>query len=345
MAVLCGANGTGKSSVLDAIRFVRDLALGNAFLYGMESDFMRLDFTSWLNSSMQEFEMEFLFDGHHLSYAIHLQQANHLKPAKVIKEIAICDGKELYSMDADGLHMIGLIFPLDDHQAALSSINTSNLPEIGLLQSAFSSILVVRPNVLAFEAESKSENFFPFHDLSNIISWYRFLSQDLDWTDTLRGSLEEVWPNDFRSLKLNGAGASAKWLEIRFEGANLRFDQLSDGEKTIICLYMIRSALSVGNINSVLIDEPDNHVSLQELQPWLFSMLELIDLNHQVLIVSHSSEILESNPSCGVYFWRDNHSSPTRAGYIRVPDGLTISEALARGWATGGAMGGVNENV
>ena len=71
---------------------------------------------------------------------------------------------------------------------------------------------------------------------------------------------------------------------------------------------------------------------------------ELIDKGHQVLIISHSAEILESNPSCGIFFWRDNHSSPTRAGEIKIPEGLTIGAALARGWVAGGAARQVSEN-
>ena len=31
MTVFCGANGTGKSTMFDAIRFVRDLATGSCF--------------------------------------------------------------------------------------------------------------------------------------------------------------------------------------------------------------------------------------------------------------------------------------------------------------------------
>jgi hypothetical protein len=30
--------------------------------------------------------------------------------------------------------------------------------------------------------------------------------------------------------------------------------------------------------------------------------------------------------------WRDNHTSPTRIGPLKVPDGLTAGEAIARGW-------------
>ena len=343
MAVFCGANGTGKSSMFDAIKFVRDLATGRCFLDGFiderKNTISSLDFTYWMKSSIQEFEVEFDLDGQQFEYIIHLEQAVSKEP-RIIKEIARCGDKELLSRDLSGVSFGNRSgFPLDWSQAALPTIRAVNeaCAEIGLLQLAFDNLVILQPNVMAFEQESKQESRFPNHNFSNLTSWYRYLAQDLDFTDALRESLQEIWPDDFRSLKLNDAGISAKWLGLRFQGVEqLRFDQLSDGEKMLICLYMIHAALSVGNMNTVMIDEPDNFVSLQELQPWLLSISELVDKNHQVLIISHNTEILESNPSSSVLFWRDNHCSPTRIGSAIIPEGLAISEALARGWVMGG---------
>ncbi|MDR3336966.1 MAG: ATP-binding protein [Treponema sp.] len=125
---------------------------------------------------------------------------------------------------------------------------------------------------------------------------------------------------------------STKLLKLRFEGEDLFFDQLSDGEKMLFGLYAVYTALGRGTVNTVLIDEPDNYISLQELQPWLLSMGEIADVLHQIIIISHNGEIIDSNPSTGYFFWRDNHRSPARVGPLDVPQGLTAREALARGW-------------
>jgi len=321
MAVFCGANGTGKSSMFDAIRFVRDLATGKSILGDLGSDspnvVSTLDFTIWMKSSSQEFEVEFDINGQQLAYTIHIEQTISKEP-RITKEIARCDGKELYTRDLSGVKFGNRPgFPLDWRQAALPSIQSANdnWKEIGLLQSAFASLVILQPNVREFEPESRKESLFPNYNLDNLTSWYRHLAQDQDFTDALRESLQGIWPDDFKSLKLNDAGISTKWLGLRFQDIEqLRFDQLSDGEKMLIGLYMIHAAISVGNVNTVMIDEPDNYVSLQELQPWLLSVGELVDNNHQVLILSHNTEILENNPSSSVFFWRDNHKSPTRVG-------------------------------
>ena len=94
-----------------------------------------------------------------------------------------------------------------------------------------------------------------------------------------------------------------------------------------------------------MIDEPDNYVSLQELQPWLLSVSELVDKNHQILIITHNAGILDNNPSNSIFFWRDNHKSPTRIGLASIPEDLSFGEALSRGWVIGGEARKVSKNA
>ena len=54
--ILCGPNGAGKSSVFDALRLVKDLALGDTTLES--ASFGNLELTDWLDSKVQEFELE-----------------------------------------------------------------------------------------------------------------------------------------------------------------------------------------------------------------------------------------------------------------------------------------------
>jgi predicted ATPase len=341
MGVFCGINGAGKSSVFDAIKFIRDLATGNCFLGGQEDSrrriISRLEFTSWIDSTTQEFEIEIEEDGRQFRYLIHLEQLEQLEP-RIIKEAVFCDGRELYTRDKEGVHFdkgrFG--FPLDWRQAALASIQpVPERREIELLQKAFANILVLRPNIQGIEYESAAESRVLNIDLGNLTSWYRYLAHDQECTDILRESLKNIW-TDLKSLALDDAGMSFKALKLRFEEADLRFDRLSDGEKMLVGLYTIHAALKLNKISTVLIDEPDNFISLQELQPWLLSMSELIDESRQILVISHNAEIIDSNPSNGFLFWRDNHGSPVRYGLLDIPKGLTAREALTRGWVTPG---------
>ena len=85
-----------------------------------------------------------------------------------------------------------------------------------------------------------------------------------------------------------------------------------------------------------MIDEPDNFVGLPELEPWVLAMRELLDDEHQAILISHHPEILgNAGELDGIYLWRLSHNSPTRIGPLIVPDGLSPAEAVARGWAHG----------
>lgn len=347
-AVLCGPNGAGKSSVFDVLRLIRNLATGDASLGGQgERDITNLEFANWQDSTVQEFELEMTAEGHVFEYVLHIEQlARHEKP-RIKRERATCDKRILFERDLDGVRFpkadgTQTGFPLDWRQAALASIQPArDRGEIAILQEALSKLLILRPNPRDMEKESKAESARPNIYMSNLISWYRSLSQEQEWTDALRDSLREVWP-DFKSFRLVDVGLNVKALQLRFEGSNnpdagvLSFDQLSDGEKAIVGLYMVRAALAIGAAHTVLIDEPDNFVGLPELQPWVLSLRELLDESHQAIIISHHPEILSNaGEDFGRYLWRDNHASPTRIDALKIPAGLSAGEAMARGWVRG----------
>lgn len=343
--VLCGPNGAGKSSVFDALRLVRNLATGDGVLGGeSDRDVPRLEFTNWLKSTVQEFELGVTAGGHVFEYTIHLEQKADFEKPRFIKEQATCDGKVLFERDLEGVRFkksdgTKTGFPLDWRQAALASIQPKgSIGELAVLQEAMGKLLILRPNPRGMERESKGESKRPDLYLVGLTSWYRSLSQDFEWTVALCDLLTDVWP-DFKSFNLVDVGLNTKALKLRFDGANregsgeLFFEQLSDGEKALIGLNMVRAALATDAVQTVLVDEPDNYVGLPELQPWVLSLREVLDETHQAILISHHPEILGlAGEECGRYLWRDNHTSPTRIGPLNVPEGMTAGEALARGW-------------
>lgn len=351
--VLCGPNGAGKSSVFDAIGLIRTLGTGDGVLGGTgEQDVRRLEFTCWTKdtkteSTTQEFELGLSVDGHAFQYVIHIEQKADFEKPRIVHETAVCNGQPLFVRDLDGVRFqtssgIQTGFPLDWRQAALAAIQPrGSIEKLALLQEEVAKLLVLRPNPRDVETESRAEAKHPNASLSNLNSWYRMLSQEQEWTDALRDSLREIWP-DFRSFKLVNVGLNAKALQLRFDAEGntkstlLFLEQLSDGERGLIGLYMVRAAMQTGAARSVLLDEPDNFVGLPELQPWVLSMRELLDEEHQLIVISHHPEILSnSGEANGRYLWRDNHTSPTRIGPLKVPEGMTAGEAIARGWVNG----------
>lgn len=350
-AVLCGPNGAGKSSVFDALRLLRNLGTGDGVLGGSgEEDVPSLEFTSWLSGNhetIQEFELGFSVDGHDFDYMLHIEQKAEFEKPRIIREEAVCHSKLLFRRDLEGVEFekadgTKASFPLDWRQAALAAIQPRGikLAQLALLQEEIARLLILRLNPRAMERESKAEARYPDVSMINLTSWYRALSQDQAWTNTLSESLKSVWP-DFLWFKLVDVGLNAKALQLRFEHQNgepmpLFAGQLSDGERALVALYMVRAAMETGAARTVMVDEPDNFVGLPELQPWVLSMRELLDDKHQLVLISHHPEVLSnSGEANGRYLWRDNHTSPTRIGPLKVPDGMAAGEAIARGWARG----------
>ncbi len=323
-----------------------DVCPGDGLLGGEgERDVRRLDFTNWQKdtgqeSTTQEFELAVTAEGRAFEYIIHIEQKADFEKPRFVKERATCDGRSLFERDLEGVRFQKADgsqtgFPLDWRQAALASFQPrGSLSELAILQEAIGKLLILRPNPRGMEPESKAEAKRPDLYMGNLTSWYRSLSNDSDWTVAFLDLLQAVWP-DFKSLKLEDVGLNTKALQFRIEGLKepLFFDQLSDGEKALIGLYMVRAALASGAAQTVLIDEPDNYVGLPELQPWVLSLRELLDEDHQAILISHHPEILSSaGEDFGRYLWRDNHTSPTRIGPLKIPEGLSPGEAITRGW-------------
>ena len=98
--VLCGPNGAGKSSVFDALGLLRTLGAGDGLLGGKgEQDVPQLEFTKWLGSTVQEFELGLSIDEHSFEYALHMEQKDEFEKPRVVHERALCDGQPLFERD------------------------------------------------------------------------------------------------------------------------------------------------------------------------------------------------------------------------------------------------------
>jgi len=136
-----------------------------------------------------------------------------------VRERASCDRRTLFERDLKGVRFskagdAQTGFPLDWRQAALASIQPAgDRREITILQDALSNLLILRPDPRAMEKESKSESKRPDLYLGNLTSWYRSLSLNQEWTDTLRDSLREVWP-DFKSFRLEETAINLEFCSL-----------------------------------------------------------------------------------------------------------------------------------
>jgi len=101
-----------------------------------------------------------------------------------------------------------------------------------------------------------------------------------------------------------------------------------------MALYMILHFLLVKGL-AVFIDEPDNFLSLREIQPWLLSAEEAVDdCKGQLILISHHPEILNQwSQEYGLRFFREENGHVRTEKFKTDYDGvLQPSEVIARGW-------------
>jgi predicted ATPase len=110
------------------------------------------------------------------------------------------------------------------------------------------------------------------------------------------------------------------------------FDELSDGQRILICLYALLNFVVDGH-GCLFLDEPENYLALPEIQPWLMELRDRID-DHggQVILISHHPEIIDYlAPELGLVFERVG-VGPVRVRPYNPDDVLSPSEQIARGW-------------
>jgi predicted ATPase len=158
----------------------------------------------------------------------------------------------------------------------------------------------------------------------------------------LRDQLRQIIPG-LESLDLRAAGGTLRVLALEFSDGSspetffsIGFDELSDGQRVLICLYALLNFVVEGN-RCVFMDEPENYIAIPEIQPWLMELRDRIEnRGGQVILISHHPEIINYLvPDLGLVFERTG-AGPVRVRNYKPEQLLPPSEQIARGWSIDG---------
>jgi predicted ATPase len=338
--LLLGANGSGKSSLLDAILFIKE------FVKGVENPFTQSTRTRWQDRPLQVVEMEALLDGKKYEYRVEILFAPETRRVAVNLERLRVSGEPVFELANGKIHF----FPSNSNQATAvpletttSALHLSQLSNsyvrrfVEWLEAVHCFRIDAYPGVMDEVADSEERQ--PDYELENLAGWYRHLVQaypeeNLEFLGSLKETLE-----GFQALRFSADEGGVRKLRADFSVSTktrvtYSVSELSEGQRYLIALYMILH-FAIAKGHTVFLDEPDNFISLREIQPWLLSAEEAVeDHNAQLIIISHHPEILNQWASKhGLRFFREEN------GYIRTekfkvdPEGnLLPSELIARGW-------------
>ena len=345
--LILGSNGAGKSSVFDVLLLLR------RFITGQEKLDQLLDvstLTRWDKRVQQTFELDMQGENGLYNYKVVVEYKIETNQCRVRSETLQFQGQPLLKF-VDGevtiyreTHQVGATFSFDWTQSAFVTLSErrDNLPH-RWFRDWLGKIQVIRINPFSMNPQTDQEQSQLLRTATNFASWYRHLIQDSpDLIEEIKQSLTNVWTG-FRGLRLESAGPNTKTLKVVLNaGVNgegpkyeLSLGEVSDGQRALIVLYTVLHYMKNSTSPLVGIDEPDNFVALQEIQPWLVSLCQAVEDNgSQALIISHHPELINYlAPQDAVVLSRPD-GGPTRIKPFRSEPGTTLSpaEVVARGW-------------
>ena len=338
--LLIGRNGTGKTSVLDAIFALRQLLVDGVKITDPDA-LPTTTLTQWQQRNLQRFGLHVLLGDDPFEYRLEVEHDRPARQARIQLERLSANGQPLYECKLGEVqlywddHSEGPSFSVDWGESNLGRVpsrpdNTRLTRFLDFMRKV--TICGLHPSALV--AESMHEATILRRDGANFADWYRHIHQQhSDLSFDLTARLREVI-DGFRGINLEQIGQDARVLKVAMKEMHdrysLAFNEISDGQRTLVVLYAL-VYLTQGQGHTLFLDEPENFISLREIQPWL---MELVDAEiPQAIICSHHPELID-------YFGVDGSILLHReSGFVRTckpladgDDGLKLSEIIARGW-------------
>ena len=338
--LLLGKNGSGKTSVFEVLSLLKDVMAGA----GVDEKFGENTLTKWNNNTTQKFELVMEIDNELFQYTLHIERRR--REGCVIKHEELrWNNKRFYYFDGNDVHLFrinwhtnqpespeGATFPGDWHRSFLAQVgNREDNRPISRFRDELNNYMIVHPNpvMLSQRAISGARYLEPFGD--NYADWFYHLSLELPRvSQNMNVFLQEVLTG-YQYLSLKESGRERR-LCVDFDGYALDYSQLSDGQRQLIMLYTLLAYIQEKS-SAFFIDEPDNFVTLREIDPWWNEINDICETpGKQVILISHHPTIVDRMGLDKALWFSRPEGKHTIVKPYTVTDGLTPAETLERGW-------------
>ena len=348
-ALLLGTNGSGKTAVLDVVFGVRRLLSGDAKITDTDT-FHPSTLTRWQSGLEQVFEIDASASGESFRYRLEVEHDERGRHARIVWETLVAGDAVLFKCEMGEVQLYrddgstGPKYKTDWTESALARVvpQASNRRLTAFKEAMRSTVVCnIRPALL--RTETTSEDSLLDRHGSNFVDWYRHAVQENPASVVAHESALRQVIDGFKSIHLQRAGLDSRALVVdfmgdRIGGANykLRFDEMSDGQRALVVLYALLHFREDESGVTLLLDEPDNFLALEEIQPWLLELVEMCEETpSQAIVCSHHPELIDYlGPESGVLLAREAATAVTSRplSTLAANRSLKLSETIARGW-------------
>ena len=342
--LIIGGNGTGKSAFLEVLTRIQAAVTGNVSL---DDSFPLFTKTRWRSDPKQTFELDVALREGRFRYTLEIDRIPGNDRPRVSLERLSLEGKPLFSFEAETVqlytddHRESATYPLDSHRSGLSvaPVRAENA-KLTAFRAWMGNALFLRPHGLLNQANvSNAESLSPGFQFQFFFNWYRRLTNESpSAVYELNRAVKEFIPG-LEELKFESFGPNSKMLVAeharpgRGDKFKLFFDEFSDGQKILVALYAVLH-FAVARGATVFIDEPDNFVSIRELQPWMSELDRAQPDGSRYVLISHNPEVIDNFTLDEILHFRRLGDGIVRAESLpgNQESNLPVRELLARGW-------------
>lgn len=337
--LLIGKNGAGKSAIRRALAVLQAIARGTnhvGLLVGPK------DFFLHRTDAPMRFELDVSLAGRSYHYELVLELPAKYKVLRVQSERFTVDGRTVYSRASRSVTVGGKpdsasLF-MDWHMIALPIIQEDpEHDDLHTFKLWLARSILLAPIPSAISGESADETLEPAQDASNLGAWFSAL---ISYAPSAYGPISEYLSDvlvDFLDVKNPSVGAEARALSVQFRKdqklLSLPFEALSDGEKCFFICAMVLAANRAYGPVFCFWDEPDSHLSLDEVSHFITALRRDFEAGGQMIVTSHNPETIRRfSRENTLLLFRRGHLEPTRSAWL---DGLDVRGDLVDALITG----------
>lgn len=318
-SLFLGKNGSGKSSLVEAFNIFQKIGENTAQLSAL---IHKDDFNIIQPDIPIKLELEVEICGETIVYELLLEFPQNFDICRVKEEKLIVNNVDILNRNfgdvfyktKDNKEIAD--FFLDWHMLALPIFNPrkQELDSVNKFKEWLANIVILSPIPENMAQQIDGNANKPSKTAKNISSWitslfskkprsYQYIDEFLK---PIFPDLEEISTED-KELRLIFKETSNN------QQVNLKFSQLSYGERIFVLWSAILASVKLGQISLCVWDEPENYISIIEIQQYFNTLKSTFSNQSQFIATTHNPETMRMFSTEDIFILlRKNHLEPIR---------------------------------